>query len=127
MKNTKIQSIIRTTLFSAFILLSYPDPVQAAQFIEDGIREVGSRVYGVIRPDIQEGLGELEDTFGRPLPRIVRDPILPPTIGQRICRVLNSIPYVLSRGARNLGVRLGLIERPGLFERFDNALDDLLE
>jgi hypothetical protein len=127
MKNLKIQSIIRVTLSSAFILLSYPEPGQAAQFIEDSIKDVTTGLYRAVRPELEEGVEILEETIGESIPRVVRNRLLPPTMGQRICNFLNDLPRNVSRNIRSIGICLGIIRRPRLFERLESALDDLLE
>lgn len=127
MKNLKIQSIIRITLSSAFVLLSYPEPAQASQFIEDGIKEVTTGLYRAVRPELEEGIEILEETLGEPIPGVARNPLLPPTMGQRICDFLNDLPRNASRSIRNMGIRLGIVRRPGLFERLEELEDDLMK
>ena len=103
--------------------LASTSPVQAGG-LEDIISDNGPKIVRTVRRVLQPELREMVELFergtGLRIPRVIRGPIVRPTLGERLCRGISSALNNIGRRVRNI------FRRATLEERLLDAAEDFL-
>ena len=88
--------------------------------INDSGPKIARAVRRVLRPELTGAIDTFEQETGLSIPRVIRDRIVRPAIGERICRGISSALNRIGRRVRNI------FQRPTLEERLLDAAEDFL-